>query len=86
MIDGVPEGPINEKLFTYLRYDTELTRKGLDKLQEDITIPTAETPNLEAINPKDVQGLDSVESMNELRTIGRAVARRVQFSHFEKFL
>jgi predicted acylesterase/phospholipase RssA len=86
LIGGEARGPLDEKVFTYLRYDVELTRQGLDALQREISIASAETPNLEAINPKDVQGLDSVDSMDALRTIGRAVARRIQASHFEDFL
>lgn len=69
------KGPLESKLFTYLRYDVELTREGLDKLG-----------GLEDIKPKDVQQMDSVKHMTELERIGRALAKKVKPQHFTKFL
>jgi hypothetical protein len=68
-------GPVQPKLFTYVRYNAELSRVGLDEL------------GLRAIDPKSVQKLDSVEFMDELQQVGRAVARaKVRREHFADFL
>jgi len=68
-------GPVNPKLFTYVRYNAELTRKGLDALQ------------LTGIEPTAVQRLDSTKAIGDLQRIGRAVgARKVHETHFEGFL
>ncbi|GAB1545196.1 hypothetical protein NUACC21_78720 [Scytonema sp. NUACC21] len=69
------KGPLESKLFTYLRYDVELTRKGLDELG-----------GLSDLNPKDVQEMDSVKHIRELERIGKALAKKVQPQHFAKFL
>jgi len=61
-------------LFTYMRYNAELTDRGLAKLGH---------PN---IDPAKVQKLDSVAAIDELQTIGRAVARSVDPRHFAGFL
>lgn len=67
-------GPIKEKLFTYLRYNTELTRDGLDLL------------GLSDIEPTNVQQLDSIEFIPDLQRVGKAVAtRKVDAAHFERF-
>ena len=64
-----PVGP--SKLFTYMRYNAELTREGLDAL------------GLNDIDPKDVQKLDSVRNIDELQRVGKAVAeRKVKLEHF----
>ncbi len=67
-------GPVRPKLFTYLRYNAELSREGLDAL------------GLPHIRPQDVQRLDSVDYMHELQQVGEAVARSVQPDHFSGFL
>ncbi len=67
-------GPVNPKLFTYVRYNAELTREGLDKL------------NLKHIKPENVQKLDSVEGLGELQEVGKAVAEKyVDETHFDGF-
>lgn len=66
-------GPLADKLFTYLRYNAELTREGLDAL------------GLPMIDPEDVQKLDSVAHKAELQEVGRAVAAKVLPSHFDGF-
>jgi hypothetical protein len=67
-------GPIAEKLFTYVRYSPELTESGLGQL------------GLSGIRPESVQALDSVEHIQELQMVGRALAERdVRESHFERF-
>lgn len=72
MIDK--KGPTHEKLFTYLRYNAELTEKGLTDL------------GLSEINPKNVQQLDSVRYITHLQKIGIAVAEKVKVEHFNGFL
>jgi patatin-like phospholipase/acyl hydrolase len=67
-------GPAVPKLFTYMRYNAELTERGLGRL------------GLSHIRPEDVEALDSVEHIAELQQVGKAVAEKdVQESHFEQF-
>jgi patatin-like phospholipase/acyl hydrolase len=68
------QGPVNPKLFTYMRYNADLSRDGLDALG---------LPNIE---PRSVQQMDSVDHIPELQEVGRAVARQVNIEHFEGFL
>ncbi|MGH7846833.1 MAG: patatin-like phospholipase family protein [Candidatus Binatia bacterium] len=68
-------GPVRPKLFTYVRYNAELTRQGL------------ETLGLGDIEPKNVQQLDSIEYILDLQRVGRAVAEKnVRAEHFENFI
>lgn len=68
-------GPTQSKLFTYMRYNAELSRTGLDEL------------GLPHIKPEDVQALDSVKHIAQLQEVGRKVADRdVKIEHFAKFL
>lgn len=67
-------GPVSPKLFTYMRYNADLTRQGLDAL------------GLPHIEPRNVQQLDSVAHITELQEVGRAVAREVNIDHFAGFL
>jgi uncharacterized protein len=68
-------GPVLPKLFTYMRYNAELTRPGLDDL------------GLNHIKPEDVQKLDSVENIGQLQEVGRAVAEhRIKKEHFAGFI
>jgi uncharacterized protein len=67
-------GPAMPKLFTYVRYNAELTERGLGEL------------GLGHIRPENVEPLDSVEHVGELQEIGRAVAEtQVRESHFARF-
>jgi hypothetical protein len=69
-------GPLakEQKLFTYLRYNAELTREGLDALGCD------------TIAPEVVQKLDAVDSIGDLRKVGQAVAqKKVKAEHFQRF-
>ena len=66
-----PAGP--SKLFTYARYNAELSVEGLQSL------------GLADIKPEDVQKLDSVEHVEELQRVGRAVAKKVDPGHFAGF-
>jgi hypothetical protein len=67
-------GPVMPKLFTYLRYNAELTREGLDAL------------DCRDVQPETVQKLDSVAGMPDLRRVGKAVAvRDVKAGDFARF-
>jgi hypothetical protein len=55
-------GPLDRKLFRYVRYNAELTREGLTAL------------GCGNIEPTSVQKLDSIDALGELQTIGKAVA------------
>jgi uncharacterized protein len=67
-------GPLQPKLFTYVRYNAELTRRGLDEL------------GLNDVEPAKVQQLDSVEFVKDLQRVGEAVAeRKVKAEHFAGF-
>ena len=63
------------KLFTYLRYNADLSEKGLLK-----------SLGLSGIRPENVQCFDSVGHMAELKQIGRVVAdTQVRVEHFSGF-
>ena len=67
-------GPVDPKLFTYVRYNAELSLAGLDAL------------GLGDIDAEKVQKLDDVDGVPDLQRIGRAVAARdVHESHFAGF-
>jgi uncharacterized protein len=67
-------GPVQPKLFAYVRYNAELTRHSLDEL------------GLKNIEPKNVQQLDSVEFVGDLQRVGKTVAEReVRAEHFADF-
>ena len=69
------KGPMSPKLFTYMRYNAELTDGGLAPL------------GLSNINPQNVQKLDSVEYIADLQRIGQAVAvKKLNIEHFSPFL
>jgi len=68
------EGPVGPKLFTYMRYNAELSRAGLDAM------------GLSQIEPRSVQQMDTVDHIPELQEVGRAVAKEVNIAHFEGFL
>jgi patatin-like phospholipase/acyl hydrolase len=66
-----PVGPY--KLFTYMRYNAELSKDGMQAL------------GLGDIAPEDVQKLDSVAHIKELQRVGQAVAKKVKLEHFAGF-
>jgi hypothetical protein len=68
------QGPVSPKLFTYMRYNADVTREGLDAL------------GLQHIEPGNVQQMDSVDHITELQEVGRAVAKQVNIDHFAGFL
>jgi patatin-like phospholipase/acyl hydrolase len=76
MLDSDPGAPnfSGPKLFTYLRYDPDVSREGLDAL------------GLKNVNPDHVQKLDSIDYMDEIRTVGTTFAQKYVVSkHFEGF-
>ncbi|MGB6761149.1 patatin-like phospholipase family protein [Mycobacterium sp.] len=68
------EGLLEKRLFSYVRYNTELSRRGLDKL------------GLDDVIPEQVQRLDSVQHIGDLRRVGQAAACDVVSEHFAGFL
>jgi predicted acylesterase/phospholipase RssA len=67
-------GPVEPKLFTYVRYTADLSRKGLDAM------------GLNRIQPELVQKLDSVDAIPQMQEVGRAVAeQKVKSEHFARF-
>jgi patatin-like phospholipase/acyl hydrolase len=67
-------GPTAEKLFTYARYNVELTRPALDAM------------GLHDIEPKKVQSLDSYENAGDLQRVGVKTAEKVTLEPFADFL
>ena len=58
-----------------MRYNAELTKKGLATL------------GITDINPQDVRQLDSIEHVDKLQRVGKAVAQQqVRAEHFANFL
>jgi predicted acylesterase/phospholipase RssA len=79
MVDGRGthgfRGPVDPKLFTYVRYNAELTKAGLTQL------------DIGDIEPEHVQKLDSVKYKQELQRVGEAVAKsKVKAEHFARFV
>ena len=76
--DPLPEGgvvgPVQPKLFTYARYNADLSAKGL----ADLGLPH--------VRPDHVQQMDSVEFIGELKEVGRAASAQVRREHFAAFL
>jgi hypothetical protein len=72
---GLPgnKGPC-PKLFTYLRYNAELSKGGLQRL------------GVGHLNPVHVQQMDSVDHIPEMQEVGRAVAKKIALEHFAEFL
>ncbi len=73
MIDAA--GPVPEKRFTYVRYNTELTKSALADL------------GCGHIDPARISDLAAVSAIDALREVGRAVAaKKVEATHFDGFL
>jgi uncharacterized protein len=83
---GIPGVP---KLFTYARYNVELSREGLDALAakldkggHDETLAR----ELRGIQPAHVQQMDSVEHVDKMQRVGEAVGKvKVMADHFTAF-
>lgn len=67
-------GVLDRRMFSYVRYNAELTRQGLD----DLGLPD--------IRPEHVQRLDSVEHIGSLQRVGMRVGLQVHRDHFEGFV
>jgi patatin-like phospholipase/acyl hydrolase len=68
---GIKDAP---KLFTYVRYNAEFSREGLNAL------------GLNDVDPVHVQQMDSVEHLAEMQRVGDAVGQQqVQAKHFAGF-
>jgi uncharacterized protein len=76
--DPLPEGgvlgPVAPKLFTYARYNADLSTEGLREM------------GLTDVLPEHVQLMDSVDHIPELDKVGRAAAAQVHRDHFAAFL
>ncbi|OSI68581.1 patatin-like phospholipase family protein [Bradyrhizobium canariense] len=71
------KGPLSDgqKLFSYVRYNAELTETGLTSI------------GCGNIDPRNVQKLDSFAAVEELRRIGSEVGKlKVMASHFDGFI
>jgi patatin-like phospholipase/acyl hydrolase len=77
-VDPLPTGripgPVHPKLFTYMRYNVDLSAPGLASL------------GLAHMQPADVQQLDSTDHIADLKDVGRAGARQVRKEQFAGFL
>ena len=60
--------------FLYARYNADLSRDGLNAM------------GLPGIKPEDVQKLDSIEYIPDLRKVGRKVAEEIELEHFGTFI
>ena len=68
------QGLLAKRLFSYVRYNADLSRAGLD----DLGLPD--------LVPDQMQRLDSVKDVGHLRRVGQAAARDVAPEHFAGFL
>jgi hypothetical protein len=68
------EGLLKDRLFSYVRYNAELSCRGLDE------------PGLSDVVPENVRKLDSVPHIGDLRRVGRAVALDVTPEHLDAYL
>lgn len=74
LVPGLGPLGLGKKLFTYVRYNAELTREGLDAI------------GCRDIAPAAVQKLDSIDAIPELLAVGTAVAKiKVKQDHFATF-
>jgi len=62
------------RAFLYARYNAELTRAGLDAI------------GLPDVNPEQVSKLDSIQSIPDLRRVGRKIGAQVELAHFGTFV
>ena len=64
-----------QKLFTYMRYDPDVSQTGLDAL------------NLNYVKATNVQVMDSIEFMSDIKLVGSSYANRhVNINHFNGFM
>jgi patatin-like phospholipase/acyl hydrolase len=77
MVSSSPDDPnwTGPKLFTYLRYDPDVSNEGLKDL------------GLTDIDPSKVQLMDSVDHIPDIRRVGTTyTAKHVQPAHFDGFI
>jgi hypothetical protein len=67
-------GTLSPKLFSYARYDVQLSQRGLESI------------GVLGIHVSKIAGIDSIGAMNDLRRIGEATAEKVRIEHFKGFL
>jgi patatin-like phospholipase/acyl hydrolase len=72
--DEIPLSQGLGRAFLYARYNAELSLKGLTEM------------GLPDIEPGDVQKLDSVKHVDQLSSVGKAVAKRVSLAHLGPFV
>jgi predicted acylesterase/phospholipase RssA len=60
--------------FSYVRYNADLSREGLNGYQ------------LDQVRPEDVQAMDSVKHLRELELVGKAIAQQVSIKHLGSFV
>jgi uncharacterized protein len=68
------QGLLENRLFSYVRYNPDLSRRGLNDLGLHDVVPDA------------VQRIDSVEHVHDLCRVGQAAGRDVAQEHFAGFL
>jgi hypothetical protein len=68
-----PRGPVMPKLFTYLRYDADLSEIGVQKL------------GIKGIRATDIQKMDSCAHLAQLQAVGQAAAKKIDERHFASF-
>ena len=73
------DSPLKEKLFTYVRYNVELSARGLRRLERLGVLEPG-------IDPKVLQPLDGTKRVAELQKVGEAAAACVVLKDFEGFL
>lgn len=67
--------PLEQKLFTYVRYNVELSEKGLQRI------------GVSGVDAKAIQPLDNIEHLDELGLVGGAAAQHcVRIEDFDGFL
>lgn len=67
-------GPVKDKLFTYMRYNTNLTAQGLEAI------------GITNIDPKILWAMDSTKYLDELNRVGEmAASHKVKTAHFSGF-
>jgi hypothetical protein len=74
LIGESSRGAVQEKLFTYARYNADLSKAGLAQL------------GVGGLDPVRVQKMDSTDGMKDMREVGRAIAKqKVEAQHFARF-
>jgi uncharacterized protein len=75
------DSPVKEKFFSYLRYNVELSERGLAQLG---LFDASKNPP--GIDSKALQPLDGTQHVGELQAVGAAAAACIRFEDFDGFL